>query len=219
MKKSPFNLQKLFLLLLLPLIYLCSCTNNVIQTGEAQLSIVFDYDSLDALPKARLTVFVEASSNPARFEYIRVSADKKEYIWESDKLILAQNNEIKYCGLTNLVLPPPEQLPKGLYTVTYIQADQEKKEMKAVLNYESSFYNCKGSEVPKMMEKFMGARMLTVYDEENKIIYYGPRSSQFADARGIWNEYPEAFEFQESWISANSNVVCNLPVEKVLPGN
>ena len=199
--------------------FIISCSNNVIQTTDAKLSVVFDYDSFEELPKARLSVFVEAESNPNRMETITISCKECEYIWESDKLVRAQNNDVKYCGLTNIVMPADEKIPKGEYTVTYLQADNEKKEMKAILNYDEAFYETKAENVGVLMNKYLGSRMLTVFGEEKKILYYGPRSSQFSDARGIWNEYRDAQEFQESWVSSSGNVVCNLPVEKVVPGN
>lgn len=198
---------------------ICSCTNSVIQTSEAKLSIIFDYDSYEELPNARLSVFVEASSDPNRMETITVTCKQREYIWESDELIRAQNNEVKYCGLTNIVMPPEEKIPTGEYTVTYTQADNEKKEMKATLNYDQTFYQTKADDVGLLMQKYLGSKMLTIYGEEDRILYYGPRSAQYADARGIWNEYRDAKEFQESWISSGGNVVCNLPVEQVVPGN
>lgn len=201
------------------LLIFSSCTNNVIQSSDAKLSIIFDYASYDELPRARLSVFVEAVSNPNRMESISLSCDKKEYVWESDNLVRAQNNEVKYCGLTNLVMPENEKIPAGEYSITYIQSDNEKKEMKASLNYDSGFYDIKAADVGNLMQRYMGARMLTVYGEDNKILYYGPRSSQYSDARGIWNEYREAQEFQESWVSSAGNIICNLPVEKVIPGN
>ncbi len=204
---------------MLALLGICSCSNNVVQTSHAQLAIIFDYDSEDSLPKARFSVFVEAVSNPNRLESIVVKADKKEYIWESDQLIRAQTEVVKYCGLSNLVMPVDEKIPSGNYTITYYQADQEKKEMKATLSYNQDFYEAKVKDIPALMNKYMGARMLTIFGEDKQILYYGPRTSQFSDARGIWNEYRDAVEFQETWISSGGNIICNLPVEKVVPGN
>lgn len=196
-----------------------SCSDNVIQTTDAKLSVVFDYDSYDELPKARLSVFVEAESDPNRMETITVTCNQTEYIWESDELVRAQNNEVKYCGLTNIVMPPEEKIPSGDYNITYIQADNEKKELKALLRYDQAFYETKAADVGLLMQKYLGSRMLTIYGQDKSILYYGPRTSQYSDARGIWNEYRDAVEFQESWVSSAQNVVCNLPLEKVEPGN
>ncbi|MCR4900728.1 MAG: hypothetical protein K5907_07940 [Treponema sp.] len=219
MKIYPQIKKASFLFLMLALLGICSCSNNVVQTSHAQLAIIFDYDSEDSLPKARFSVFVEAVSNPNRLESIVVKADKKEYIWESDQLIRAQTEVVKYCGLSNLVMPVDEKIPSGNYTITYYQADQEKKEMKATLSYNQDFYEAKVKDIPALMNKYMGARMLTIFGEDKQILYYGPRTSQFSDARGIWNEYRDAVEFQETWISSGGNIICNLPVEKVVPGN
>ena len=70
-----------------------------------------------------------------------------------------------------------------------------------------------------LMKQYYGTKMLTIYDEYKSVIYYGPRSVELSDARGIWNNYRDAAEFQESWVNQNGTVICNLPVEKVVPGN
>ena len=77
----------------------------------------------------------------------------------------------------------------------------------------------KAGEVPDIMKKYYGTRMLTIYDDAKKVLYYGPRTAELNDARGIWNNYRAAAEFQESWVNQNGTVICNLPLEKVVPGN
>ena len=197
----------------------CSCSNNVPEISNAKLSIIFDYESYDSFPSARLSVFVEAASNPRRFESINVTSEKNELVWESSNIVLAENNEIKYCGLTNLVMPQNETIPSGAYTITFTQSDEEKKEIKTFLNYDKELYNTKGSDASDVMKRYVSSRMLTIYDSENNIIYYGPRTTEFSNARGIWNQYPKATEFQETWINSNGTVICNMPMEKVVPGN
>ena len=215
-KKSFFSFFIVFLVLSA---LFCSCSNNAPQIANAKLSIIFDYDSYEELPEARLSVFVEAISNPRRFESIYVSSNKNELVWESSNLIMAENKETKYCGITNMVMPQKEEIPSGEYTISYRQADEEEKEIKAYLNYNKELYKTVGEQAAEIMKKNAASRMLIVYDQEKNIIYYGPRSQDFSTARGIWNTYPQAAEFQESWVSSNGSLICNMPLEKVLPGN
>ena len=214
-KKSFFAIT---FLLLSAFVLFNSCSNNVPEISNAKLSIIFDYDSNEALPQARLSVFVQADSNPRRFESIYVTSAKTDFVWESSNLILAENEQKKYCGLTNLVMPQKEQIPSGEYTVLFRQSDEEQKEIKVYLNYDKELYNTKGSEVASFMRRNSASRMITIYDKEKNIIYYGNRSQEFSTARGIWNVYPEAAEYQESWINSNETVICNMPMEKVVPG-
>lgn len=196
-----------------------ACTNNAPVLNNAKLSIVFDYNDYESLPKARLSIFVEASSNPRRFESITVTSSKNELVWESKDLVLAETNEISYLGLTNLVMPEKETIPTGEYKITFTQSDDEEKEITRTLNYDRQLYNTKGSDVATLMGRTAATKMITIYDKEKKVLYYGPRKRELSDARRIWNEYSTAAEFQESWVSSNGTVICNMPIEKVEPGN
>ena len=218
MNKYFFHKQITFLILFLS-IFFFSCSNNAPQVQNARFSVVFDYDNYEELPQARLSIFVEATSNPRRFDTIKVTCNQNEYVWEAKDLVFAADETNTYCGITNLVMPVNQKIPSGEYTIIFHQSDEEEKEIKRTLTYDKSLYEAKANDVSSIMRKYYGNRMLTVFDEEKKVLYYGPRSSELNDARGIWNVYPQAAEFQESWVNQNGTVICNLPVEKVVPGN
>ena len=193
-----------------------SCSNTVPQIHNTSCSVVFDYSNYDELPQARLSIFVETNSNPRRFDSIIVTCDQNEYIWEATDLILAADDKNTYCGTTSLVMPANEQIPCGEYTITFHQSDDEEEIIKRPLTYDKTPYTLKGKEISK---SFSGERMLKIYGSEKEILYYGPRTAELKDARGIWNNYSNAVEFQESWIGQNGTVICNMPLEKVVPGN
>ena len=208
-----------FLLIFCAFIIFASCSNNAPQIQNARFSIVFDYENADELPSARLSVFVEATSNPRRFDTVTVTCDKNEYVWEAKDLILDQDETNTYCGITNLVMPAEEKIPNGEYTIVFKQSDDEQREIKRTLSYDKDFYETKAQDIPELMKKYYGTKMLTVYDENHTVLYYGPRSVELGTARGIWNNYRDAAEFQESWVNQNGTVICNLPIKKVTPGN
>ncbi len=217
-KKKLFLNAAIVMGLILFICSICSCSNNAPQLREANLTIIFDYKSKDSLPTARMGVFVEAVSNQKRIDSLKVFAKGSDLIWESNNLLLAENEEQKYLGCVNLVMPQNQEFPAGEYTIEFQQYDEEKTEMKYVLSYDKSFYNAKTEQVASLMNKNMGSRMLKIFDADKKVIYYGPRTYEFSTARGIWNVYSQAKEFQEIWISGNKNVICNFPIEKVEPG-
>lgn len=198
-------------------LFCLSCSNNVPQVHNAKLNIIFDYDSMESLPNVRMGIFVEATSNPRRFEKITVAPKGKDYSWEVTDLLLAESHEQKYSGAVNLVMPKDEQFPTGEYQIEYIQSDEETSDIKIGLFYDKKLYELKGSDVAQYMTNAMGSKMIKIYDENKKIIYYGPRTVELRDARNIWNNYREAAEFQETWV--NGSVICNMPIEKVEPGN
>ena len=211
--------QKFFLLLIAAIIFITSCSNNAPQIQNTKLSVVFDYQDYESFPQARLSVFVEATSNPRRFDTVIVKCDKNEYVWEARDLVIAADGTITYCGITNLVMPQKEQIASGQYTIIFRQSDEEEKEIKCLLNYDKTLYETKAQDVPQLMKKYYGTKMITIYDDNKKVLYYGPRSAELSNARQIWNNYRDAAEFQESWVNQNGTVICNMPLEKVSPGN
>ena len=214
------QLKSFFILLAATIIvFITACSNNAPQVKDARISIIFDYEAMDKLPEARLGIFVEASSNPRRFGTVTVDAKGADFSWSVNDLIIAQNHEQKFCGAVNLVMPKNEQFPMGEYKVQFIQEDEEKTEHKLTLSYDKSLYKLKADDAVQLMDSNRSERMLKVYNADNKVIYYGPRTSELNDSRSIWNHYREASEFQESWISSNGSVIVNLPVEKVSPDN
>ena len=116
-------------------------------------------------------------------------------------------------------MPEKEIIPAGEYKITFTQSDDEAKEVVRTLNYDKQLYDTKGSDVAALMGKTSATKMITIYDNEKKVLYYGPRKRELSDSRRIWNEYRTAAEFQESWVNSNGTVICNMPVEKVEPGN
>lgn len=209
--------KKLLFLAVILIALFCSCSNNVPDVRLARLSVVFDYESMDSLPQARLSVFVEAHSNPRRFGTITVAAKGSDFSWEVNDLLYAQNDETKYLGAVNLVMPQNQQFPTGEYDVSFIQMDEEKSDVKIPLFYDKTLYTTKGSDASKVMNNAMSSRMLKVYGENKMVLYYGPWTKEFTDARSIWNVYRDAQEYQETWVNPGGTVICNLPVQKVSP--
>ena len=220
MNKNSFHKHKALLtILFVSVLFICACSNNVPQIQNARFSVVFDYENYEDFPKARLSVFVEATSNVRRFDTITITCDQNEYVWEASDLILAADENNTYCGITNIVMPSKEQIPSGEYTIVFRQSDEEEKEIKRTLSYDKTLYETKAGDVPEVMKRFYGTKMITIYDDTKKVIYYGPRTAELNDARGIWNNYRDAAQFQESWVNQNGTVICNMPLEKVTPGN
>ena len=207
------------LLIFTAIIFFSACSNNAPQIQNARFSVVFDYENMDDLPKARLSVFVETTSNPRRFDTVTVRCDKNEFVWEANDLVLAEDETNTYCGITNLVMPADEKIPTGEYTIIFKQSDDEQMEIKRTISYDKLLYVTKADGVQGIMRKYYGTKMLTVYDENKTVLYYGPYSEELSDARRIWNNYRDAAEFHESWVNQNGTVICNMPLKKVTPGN
>jgi len=214
--------KKLFLLcLFLFSLFISACSNNAPNLRDLRVSLIFDYENKESLPQARMGIFVEAVSNPRRFGTLTVQSKNKDFVWETNKLLFANNSEQNYLGAVNFVMPQQEEFPLGEYNLSFVQEDEEKKDIKTYFSYDKAFYKAKPQEAVELMKKNMGRRMLKIYGEEKLVLYYGEWTSEFTDARSIWNQYRDAKEFQETWVCSTTggSIICNFPVEKVSPGN
>lgn len=217
---SYFNKKHLnFLFCCSILLFLTACTNVTPEIKKAKLTVIFDYTSSDKIPAARMGVFVESTENPNRFESIKIIPEKQDFVWQTSDLITAQVDETKYCGITNLRMPGSEAFQEGDYKLIYQQADMKTVEIKSNLKYVKDFYTTIGKDVPDVMKKNRGERYISIYDEDNTVIYYGLRGSNLSDARNIWVEYNNAKTFQDVWVSGNGTTMCVMPIEQVRPGN
>ena len=173
---------------LVQVILLSSCTQSVPEYKNATATIIFDYSSTDSLPAARLSVFVESLSDVRRYETINVKAMENNYIWDVSEIIKFKAADKMYAGNTNIVMPSNEQFPVGEYSICYVNANLEKMESKILVNYDSAFYDKKASEVPEFMKSKFGKKNISIYDKDNKLLYYGERTDQLGDTRKIWNK-------------------------------
>lgn len=217
---SSFNKKYLsFLFFCLLVFFLTACTNVTPDIKKAKLTVIFDYSHNEATPTARMGVFVESTENPYRFESIKIIPQNQDYVWMTSDIVTAEVDETKYCGITNLRMPGKENFVEGDYKLVYQQADMKAGELQTNLKYIKDFYTTIGKDVPDVMKKNRGERYISIYDEDNTVIYYGLRGSNLSDARNIWVEYNNAKTFQDVWVSGNGTTMCVMPIEQVRPGN
>ncbi|MCQ2591558.1 MAG: hypothetical protein MJ188_02135 [Treponema sp.] len=211
------KLVKKILTLILFSVAFLSCTQVVPEVKSATATIIFEYKSLDSLPTARFSVFVESNSDAHRYETMKVTSNSTNYVWELNEVIKIQNSNRMFAGNTNMIVPEGEKIPFGEYHFVYTNADGEKVETNLNFNYDSAFYTTKASEIPAFMKTKFGKKYIAIYDNENKLLFYGERTDNLSDTRKIWNKYKTAHHFNEVWTLQNSSVMCILPTEDVVP--
>ena len=201
------------------MLFSVSCTQVVPEVKYSNLSVVFEYKNENALPTARLCVFVESISDARRFENINIKAVENGFTWDVSDVVKIKSYDRMYAGNTTLIVPDGEKIPTGEYNITFYNADAEKVESKTVLTYDSEFYDSKSGDIPEMMRKRGGKKNIAIYDKEGKLIYYGERTDKLDDTRKIWNKYRNAGSFNEVWKLPNNSVICVMPLEQVVPSN
>lgn len=215
MKKPVLQFSTLCIFSLL--FFIISCSSNVPEVKSANTSIIFEYENEDSLPTARFSVFVEAESDPRRFETMKVRSLIKDFEWETDEIAKIDGKNGKYAGYTNFVMPKGEKIPTGRYSVVFVNADEEEVEAEFYLDFNSRFYEMKPGEIADYMKNHNGMNKLALYDENKILIFYGERTDDYKTVRDIWYHYREAQEFQDIWTAQNNSVICILPIELVQP--
>lgn len=211
--KKLFKTPVLFGLLIILFI---SCSQVSPEINEVNYSVIFEYLDNENLPEARLCVFTENESDVRRCERMIVNSLESGYIWDFDDLTFAEDENLQWCGSTNLVVPDNKMIPSGNYKVTIVHADEKENCVMMTVDYDSEFYNLTSEQVEAEMKKNNGIKYVVIYNKEDTIIYYGERTAELNTNRDIWNMYRDAVYFNDIWFTPGQFLICIMPRQKVI---
>lgn len=206
---------KISFISLFGLLFLAGCQQNIPELTQSNYSVIFDYSDDEELPDSRLSIFMESSSDVRRYNHIEVVSEEKELIWNIDEITRVKANGIEWAGNTNLVVPEAEYIPQGMYEITYYNADEKSDKVYLEISYDENFYSLTSDKVADYMKNNSGLSEIVIYDEDGNILYYGNKTSEFSNVRGIWNAYSNAESYQDVWSLPGHFTMCILPVKKV----
>ncbi len=194
-----------------------SCSQNLPEVKYALPTVIFEYENEDSLPKGRLSIFVESASEVRRYNTITIKSLEKNYVWDTNDIVKFKVSDKMYAGYTNFVAPDGEEIPSGVYEITYINADDEKTEINATLRYDTVFYKTKGTEIPDLMKTKRAAISILIYNIDKKVIFFGEKKDELSNSRKIWNKYKDAAFYQDVWTLPDNSVMCVMPLKEVVP--
>ena len=194
-----------------------SCSQNLPEVTSTDYSVVFDYSNEDTPPSARLSVFASSSSDVRRYQKIKITSLETGYIWETDVIVKLEAEDLQWAGCTNLTAPEGENLPTGIYEITYYNADDKECTLTIDVKYDIDFYDVLLPALPEVMSQKHGIEKIAIYDKEHILIYFGDRTEELQTTRDIWNKYREAETYQIIWYTANGSVICIAPEKAVTP--
>lgn len=221
-KKIKFFIHASFFLPVLLLIiqfFLLSCSNVLPELEQSDYSVIFDYKNENLPPDVRLAVFMESKSDVRRFSRIRIKSLETGFIWDFDniEMVLESDGGSQWAGNTNLKAPENEVIPNGKYEVTYYNADEKYVSSSIEVEYDTSFYDIKATEIEKIMKENGGILKIAIYNKEKLMIYFGEKTEEFQTDNSIKNAYVDADYYKDVWNSKNSNVIFIMPEIKVMP--
>lgn len=194
-----------------------SCSQTTPDIQNATYSVIYDYKNVDEKPNARLSIFLESSSDVRRYDRIKVFSEDSQFIWDFDEIITLEKENYQFAGTTSLCPPENEIIPSGTYIITCINADEKQDELKISVSYDKDFYDIKENNVPSKMQNKNGINKIAIYDEQNVMIYFGEKTDQMKTNRDIWNIYSNAKYYQDIWCDYKSNVICILSAKEITP--
>ena len=206
---------KFFFFSLAGIIFFASCSQSVPELTKSNYSVVFDYLEGKDLPSARLSVFMESESDIRRYNRIQITSKESGFIWDFDEISKLSSNGIQWAGNTNLIVPQNEEIPEGLYEIIYYNADEKNNVVYMTISYDTNLYSMTSEEVSEYMKSNNAISEIVIYDADGNILYFGNKTQQFSNVRGIWNTFSNADSYQEIWSTPGRFTICILPLKKV----
>lgn len=212
-KSYSFIKFSIFLILLFDLcVFASSCSQNVPEVKNVSTMAIFDYANNNDFPVARLSFFVESSSDARRAETIEVYSKKYGYTWKTDRLIKIATSKRQWAGYSNFAIPESLSIPDGSFVVKYHNADGESTESNAYVSFDSNFITSKVEDVPALMADKRGKLNVAVFDKDNNLLIYGEKTKDLRTEETILRKYKNAFYYRDVWTVGNNTMICLLPI-------
>ena len=190
------------------------CSQNLPEIYETRHSVVFTYNDYESLPEARLSVFLETTSDPRRCERVEIHSLEADYLWNTCTIMKIANSERKWSGNVNFVVPAGEKIPKGIYELKYISADESEDTVTFAVKYDDKLYELTGNDFLKFIGD-SGKLDIAIYDNSRVLIYMGEKTEELSTKGDIFNTYNEAVYYQDIWFNDDNSVICILPENKL----
>lgn len=203
-----------FILSISAFLIFVGCSQNIPDITSTNYSVVFSYKDDKSKPDARLCIFLQNKTDVRRCERIRLLSKKADYIWETNNVRKIAAGNYSWAGNVNFVVPEGEKIPRGIYEITYINADEEEDKTSINLYYDEKIYEYTVDELIKNKEN-EGSMNIAIYDAQGCLIYFGERTEDLHTKGDIFNTFKEAESFQDIWLSYDKTVICILPENKL----
>jgi len=202
-KKNPF----IYIFLILSgILFISACSQSVPEVRSANCSLILDFNSNAEKPLVKMSAYAQSESEVRRYDSITIRSNTNDYCWNVYDIIKVKENKRTYVGYNNLVMPEDIRFPTGSYSVTFKTLDEEETEVSVNLNYDTSIYNLKKSDVSSFIQKKNYRHKFAIYSKDDILLFYGQLSSEDSTPEKISSNYPNGAYFNEIWIAPNGSV-------------
>ena len=198
-----------------------SCSSSAPDVKAVRAVSIFDYADGDSYPRMRLAVFTEAGSDVRRAESIRIVSKETGWEWKADDVEIFSSDAKMWAGYTNFVSPGDRAIPQGAYTLFYTDALGHDAESSFSVFYPSSLVRTRAGEAKAPLGREVRER-IAVYDEEDVLIYFDARKSEWKSDDDVWREMENASRMRLCFSNADKSVLCFMPFidrSEILPAS
>lgn len=192
-------------------ILFASCSQVAPDVLAATSTMIYEYDDEESLPQERLCVFVEASSDTRRCDTLEVICHSNDYHWSTDEIVLYEKGQKYWAGYTNFVMPEQESFSEGLYTVIYTDAAENEQSEKFYVSKNRSIEEMKSQALLDVIKDYGFAQNWAVYDEDDKLVFYGPRKENLYTIENVWKKYQNASYVRSVFVKTDKTIIVLLP--------
>jgi len=191
-----------------------SCDSGDPEILTTNATSVFDFKDNKSSAQAHLSIFLSMNNQLQRTEAIEVFYKDKGYTWKISEPQLFESDGKKWAGSCNIRFPQGKSIENGLYIITYTDLGGNEVQTTANVAFDKKLLSCKASEVKKYIKEPV-TENTALYDENDNLIYFGKKKNQWNNDSDILKDYKNAVSVRECYSSANSSVLCMMPVRKI----
>ena len=188
----------------------CSCSDDPINFSYVQPYFVLDWEDAEALPKQRLSVFINFSSNVRRLDSFSVK--NSNYLWNVEAPVLLQAGDRQWAGSVHLEPPvflngEAGSFSSGLYEVECVDAAGKSSTGNFSLGYNAALLESKAGDVEKILSGPM--KRVAVYSESSELLYFDVEKPERLSDESVFKSVKNS-SFLRRTLTAG-NVICFMP--------
>lgn len=170
-----------------------SCSNTAPQVVLSDAKVVFDFEDEKSVPKQKMNLFLKMDSDVRRAELLNIYHNRTGLRWIVSNPMISQAENYYYAGYTNIqgVSQSGERIPKGDYSVHYIDAEGREESTSFSINYDEKILAMKSNEFLSTLKNSNPKILIGIYSKELNLLFYGSPKKEWnvtKDMKNIKNE-------------------------------
>lgn len=206
------------LIFIFSIFFFISCKQDNLGVSQVHAKLILEYKDNASLPHSRLSVFISSNFDTRKIDSLYIKDTSSDLFWETSNLFNFRSDDASYVGFSSFVVPDGELFSKGEYNLIVKAKDGQENTSVFNLQYDESYFSMNAKDAEEELKKSGAKESICIYNEEDKVIYFGNRSDELQTNRDIWLKYNDAKRYNSVWIFENKSFMFVMPFENVVAG-